>query len=104
MLQRRKVTQETVKAAAEKEAAEGKTQTFCFVNGKFVKESSPEASVPINDRGFQFGDGIFLAALVVNGVVELWNKHLDHLAADAAVLNLRAPVVKQEWIRELVKL
>jgi len=36
-----------------------------FLNGHFVPEA--EALIPVNDRGFMYGDGLFETVRVVNG-------------------------------------
>ena len=35
-----------------------------FLNGRFVSEA--EAVIPVNDRGFMYGDGLFETMRVVN--------------------------------------
>jgi len=36
-----------------------------FLNGQFLSDA--EAVVPVNDRGFMYGDGLFETLRVVNG-------------------------------------
>src|SRR5579883_3116264 len=52
-------------------------------DGRFAGEYLPEsqAKIPISDRGFNFGDGVFAALYVKDGVIELWDKHMEHLKA-----------------------
>ena len=48
---------------------------IAFLNGQFMPES--QAVVPINDRGFLYGDGLFETTRVVGGrpfrLPSIWN-------------------------------
>ncbi len=48
-----------------------------FWNGKFVPEE--EILIPITDRGFLFGDGVFSTLKVVDGYIESYEAHLQRL-------------------------
>lgn len=50
-----------------------------------------EASVPADDRGLAYGDGLFETIRLNDGVPSLASAHLDRLAADAARLEIPAP-------------
>ena len=56
-----------------------------FVNGEAV------TNVPVADRGFQYGDGLFETLSVTNGRIEFWNRHMARLAEGCARLALPAP-------------
>lgn len=48
-------------------------------------------SVPANDRGLQYGDGLFETLAVQNGTPLLWDAHLARLRAGTARLGIQAP-------------
>lgn len=52
-------------------------QRLCYVNGQFVKYD--EARLPIDDRGFRFGDSVFETVPVHQGVGYQWQWHLSRL-------------------------
>ena len=60
-----------------------------FLNGRFIPEA--QAVVPISDRGFLYGDGLFETLRVGNGRPLWWNRHAERLQQGAAFLNLTLP-------------
>jgi len=62
--------------------------TACL-NGRFVPES--EASVPISDRSFLYGDGVFETLRVYRGVPFAWDRHMDRMRAGAFLLGIPLP-------------
>ncbi len=48
-----------------------------YLDGEFVPEA--EATVPVNDRGFLFGDGVYEVVRVYSGELYLWEPHMDRL-------------------------
>lgn len=74
--------------------------TIVFLNGNFMPEE--EACIPISDRGFLFGDGIFATLRVFNGVIENVPLHLNRLTGDAHQLHITPPMINEEWLREIV--
>lgn len=48
---------------------------FITVNG------DPHQNISPLDRGFNYGDGVFETARIVNGAIPLWQYHLDRLTA-----------------------
>ena len=50
---------------------------FVFLNGQFLSEA--EAVVPVNDRGFLYGDGLFETMRVVNGKPFRFAQHLERM-------------------------
>jgi 4-amino-4-deoxychorismate lyase len=51
----------------------------------------PETRVPIADRGFQYGDGLFETIAVTDGRLEFWGRHMARLAQGCGRLGLPAP-------------
>lgn len=60
-----------------------------FLNGRFIPEA--EAVVPITDRGFLYGDGLFETIRVLNGTPLWWGRHLVRLQRGAELLRLKLP-------------
>lgn len=74
---------------------------WVYLDNSFVQEH--EAFVPITDRGFLFGDGVFTTVKVENGVPELLQEHLLRLKEDAEQLSIDCPRVDSILIEELIK-
>jgi D-alanine transaminase len=55
-----------------------------------------EMTVPMNDRGFYFGDGIYEAALEANGKIFTLDEHLDRFFVSANLVRLSVPYTKSE--------
>ena len=59
----------------------------------------PGSNVSAQDRGFQFGDGLFETLAVADGVPLLWERHVQRLFSGAQRLNIMPPsdsVLRQE--------
>jgi len=65
-----------------------------FLNGKFLPAA--EAVVPVNDRGFMYGDGLFETTRVVNGRPFRLAQHLDRMVRGADHLKIRLPFPPKE--------
>ncbi|MBT9176603.1 MAG: D-alanine aminotransferase [Firmicutes bacterium] len=62
---------------------------YCYVNGALV--SAAEASLPIADRSYLYGDGLFETMLVRAGVACLLNEHLTRISHSAATFGYAVP-------------
>jgi branched-chain amino acid aminotransferase len=60
-----------------------------------------EAVVPVLDRGFLYGDGIFDTLRVYGGRPFASEEHLARLARSAAALRITLPVTSSELLREV---
>jgi aminodeoxychorismate lyase len=60
-----------------------------FLNGQFLPET--QAVVPVNDRGFLLGDGLFETMRVVRGKPFRFAQHLQRLARGAEFLKIKCP-------------
>lgn len=60
-----------------------------YLNGRFVPLE--QAMVPIDDRGYQFADGIYEVIRVYGGRPFLMERHLDRLERSAAEIELPRP-------------
>jgi len=59
------------------------------LNGEVVEKA--EASVPVDDRGFILGDGLFETMRAYNGVVFRVTDHLERLANSCRFFNIHPP-------------
>lgn len=74
-----------------------------YLNGAFVPLE--EARLPVTDRGFMFGDGVYEMLAVYDGTVRRLQDHLSRLARSLAHIQLADPLSRDGWadlIRELI--
>ena len=72
-----------------------------FVNGAFVPPA--DAKVSIDDRGFQFGDGIYEVIRTYRGHPFELDAHLARLDRSAAALDLIQPYSRTEWTSHILE-
>lgn len=75
-----------------------------FLNGEFMPLN--QVRISIEDRGFQFGDGVYEVLRTYGGVPFQLNAHLERLERSALAIGLNMPVNStkwEEWIREGIK-
>jgi aminodeoxychorismate lyase len=65
-----------------------------FLNGQFVSEA--HAVVPVNDRGFMYGDGLFETMRVCNGRPFRMAQHLERMMRGADFLKIKCPFTPRE--------
>ncbi|HXI70169.1 MAG TPA: aminotransferase class IV [Verrucomicrobiae bacterium] len=65
-----------------------------FLNGQFLSDA--EAVVPVNDRGFMYGDGLFETLRVVNGKPFRMAQHLERMTRGADFLKIKPPFTPKE--------
>jgi aminodeoxychorismate lyase len=65
-----------------------------FLNGQFLPES--QAVVPVNDRGFLLGDGLFETMRVAGRRPFRLPQHLERLARGAEFLKIKLPFSSEE--------
>ncbi len=65
-----------------------------FLNGNFLPEA--DAVVPLNDRGFLLGDGLFETIRVAQGRPFRLAQHLERLARGADYLKIKLPFTAKE--------
>lgn len=66
-----------------------------FLNGKFMPLE--EARVPVLDRGFIFGDGVYELVPVYSRVPFRLDEHLARLERSLAAVRIRNPYSRAEW-------
>lgn len=77
---------------------------IAYVNGSYVPHN--EATVHIEDRGFQFADGIYEVVACINGKLTDERGHLDRLERSLDELGIGMPVSRrtlQFIIREMIR-
>jgi branched-chain amino acid aminotransferase len=65
-----------------------------FLNGHFLPEA--QAVVPVNDRGFMYGDGLFETMRVVRGKPFRFAQHLERMTRGADFLKIKPPFTPKE--------
>jgi len=70
---------------------------IAFINGRFLPWK--EATVSIDDRGFQFGDGVYEVVRTYRGVPFEFEAHLGRLNRSAQELRIVQPYSRLEWTR-----
>jgi aminodeoxychorismate lyase len=65
-----------------------------FLNGQFLPEA--QAVVPVHDRGFLLGDGLFETMRVAGGKPFRFAQHLERLARGADYLKIKLPFTPKE--------
>ena len=74
-----------------------------FLNGNFLPEA--DAVVPLNDRGFLLGDGLFETTRVAEGRPFRLAQHLDRLSRGAEFVRIKLPFTPkdiQKFAAELI--
>lgn len=75
--------------------------SLCNVNGKILPEA--EATVPVLDRGFLFGDSVYEVTKIVDDVPFAWPEHLDRLHRSAEGLQLEFDLSDGELTRRMME-
>ncbi len=68
---------------------------YVYLNGSYV--SYEQAVVPVEDRGFQFADGIYEVIQVVEGRPFALDPHLDRLEEGAEIMRIPLPLSREEF-------
>ena len=66
-----------------------------FLNGNFVPED--QACVPVLDRGFIFGDGVYEVIPAYNGKLFRLTEHLQRLQGNLDAIRIQSLYSEQEW-------
>lgn len=77
---------------------------FALLNGQIINRS--EAKVDIEDRGYQFGDGVYEVIRVYNGKMFTVNEHLQRFVKSADSIGITLPYTAKEiaeMLEELLK-
>lgn len=71
-------------------------------NEEIVDES--EVKIDIEDRGYQFGDGIYEVIRIYDGYMYMENEHLDRLWVSAEKIRMTLPFTREELSQRLHRL
>lgn len=71
-----------------------------YLNGEFMPLE--EARVPVLDRGFIFGDGVYEVVPIYHGRTFRWPQHLARLERSLAAIGIANPLDREGWT-ELVE-
>lgn len=77
---------------------------FAYVNGRYVRHT--DAAVHIEDRGYQFADGVYEVCEVRHGVIVDLGRHLDRLNRSLSELRIASPMSRAALvvaIREVLR-
>lgn len=67
----------------------GRNMEIGFINGEFIDISKPV--IPIQERGHQFGDGVYEVVRVYQSTPVLLDEHLERLEKSAQAIQLSLP-------------
>ncbi|WP_201715928.1 D-amino-acid transaminase [Rossellomorea arthrocnemi] len=73
-----------------------------FVNGELIDRD--KAKIDIEDRGYQFGDGIYEVIRVYDGSTFTMKEHMERLYQSAEKMKLSIPYGEEEFTSKLLKL
>jgi D-alanine transaminase len=76
---------------------------FALLNGEIIKRS--EAKVDVEDRGYQFGDGVYEVIRVYNGIIFTVKEHLRRFKKSMDSISISLPLTTEqinEMLEELV--
>ncbi|MFC2145232.1 aminotransferase class IV [Actinomycetota bacterium] len=73
---------------------------YIYINGKLF--SSGRAKIPVSDRGFAFGDGVFETLRSYRGNIFMFSRHLDRLFSSLRALRFNYDF-DEDHIREAVE-
>lgn len=72
-----------------------------YLDGAFLPEA--EAKIPVHNRGFLFGDGVYATIQVHDGKPLFLETHLQRLIKQAKHFGLQPPHIKEDEIYELIE-
>ncbi len=69
---------------------------FSYVNGSYIDYK--DAKVHIEDRGYQFADGVYEVFAVINKKIVDYDGHLNRLYRSLNEISLKSPIVKDAYL------
>src|SRR5262245_37421938 len=81
---------------------EAQNTEWCWLNGRTMPLS--EAKVSVEDRGFQFADGVYESVRLYGGKPFELVSHMDRLARSCHGIQLDLPIDKEKLVSEILKL
>ncbi|RZM17040.1 MAG: D-amino acid aminotransferase, partial [Sphingomonas sp.] len=74
---------------------------IAYVNGAYVPQR--EASVNVEDRGYQFADGIYEVVYIMGGRLVDETLHLDRLERSLRELRIDMPMTRQALVHVMLE-
>lgn len=74
---------------------------WILFNGRIVNTKEEQPMVALEERGFQFGDGIYEVFRLYDGKPHLLDLHLERFFKSMEEIKLIAPFTKEELVEEL---
>ncbi len=77
---------------------------IAYVNGRYLPQK--QANVHIEDRGYQFADGVYEVTCIWNGLPVDYAGHLKRLKRSLAELRIAAPMTDGAWtviLKEIIR-
>ncbi len=69
---------------------------FSYVNGSYCEHR--DAFVHIEDRGYQFADGVYEVFAVINEKIVDFDGHLNRLFRSLNEISIKSPIVKESYL------
>src|SRR5262249_13731961 len=63
-----------------------------LINGQGLEKV--DTAIALDDRGLQYGDGLFETMLLRHGIVRFWDAHRERLASGCALCGIEMPPVE----------
>ncbi|ENH96206.1 D-amino acid aminotransferase [Gracilibacillus halophilus YIM-C55.5] len=74
---------------------------YVLWNGKILDQDDKEVSVSYEDRGYQFGDGVYEVIRIYQGAIHLLDWHLDRLFYSMKEIDIVPPFTREQLIEQL---
>jgi len=71
-----------------------------YFDGEFITDE--DRAIPVSDRGFLFGDGVFTTVRVCQGNVEFFNAHVRRLEDNCQELGIKFPDIVFDDVAALI--
>ena len=78
------------------------TDSPCFLNGEYMPVS--QARIPVLDRGFIFGDGIYEVTPVYGRRLFRFDEHMDRLQRGLDKIRIPNPATRAQWLERCRRL
>ncbi|WP_431803348.1 D-amino-acid transaminase [Halobacillus andaensis] len=79
-------------------------EKYILWNGDIIDPEEKDGLISFDDRGYQFGDGVYEVIRIYKGAMHLLDLHLDRLFRSMKELNITPPLTREQFIDELGRL
>ena len=76
--------------------------SLCFLNGDYLPLN--QARIPVLDRGFIFGDGVYEVVPVYGRRLFRFDEHMDRLERGLSKVRIASPATRTEWLERCRRL